>query len=209
MAKQIKPAARRRPTAGDVQQRMRVRLNAAMDSAAKPSSATTRVLGIDAIESVIAGSAPNIGLQLFAAQEFLFNSLTQPRFAAINPIFIGIPALLWMRPGMSQKDVADLMGLERAPAGVHVKQCLQQGLIRRDESTQDARKYRLFVTAKGLAYLREVARLIPAHEDFCYGMLSSRERGTLYRLLKKVVTAQSKEDWTVTPLGFGAAARRR
>jgi DNA-binding MarR family transcriptional regulator len=59
--------------------------------------------------------------------------------------------------------------------------------VRRLRSGADRRKYRLFITPRGRAYLRRVARLIPLHEQHLFGGLSTAERRVLHRALRKLV----------------------
>ena len=145
--------------------------------------------GVRQIERAISPSgAPVIGLYLFMAYGRLLRSMARgTRFAAINPMAIGVPALLKSHPGLSQTELADLMGVERMTAGMHVELCVRAGLVRRRRSTTDRRKYVLHVTAKGLANLRRISRIIPLHEQSLFGGLSARERGPLYRVLGKLI----------------------
>jgi DNA-binding MarR family transcriptional regulator len=64
-------------------------------------------------------------------------------------------------------------------------------LVRRERSTADRRKYRLYVTPKGLANLRRIAKLIPLHEQYLFGRLSRSERSQLYRVLRKLIDGSS------------------
>jgi DNA-binding MarR family transcriptional regulator len=154
--------------------------------------------GVRQIESAISPSgAPVIGLFLFMAYGRLRRSMGRgTRFAAINPVAIGVPALLKSHPGLSQTELADLMGVERMTAGMQVEQCVRAGLVRRHRSTDDRRKYVLHVTSKGHANLRRVARLIPLHEQSLFGRLSAGERKMLYRLLGRLLddAAPARED---------------
>lgn len=109
------------------------------------------------------------------------------RFAAINPVAIGVPALLKAFPGLSQTELADLMGVERMTVGLQVAQCIEDGLVTRRRSTVDRRKYALYVTTAGLTNLRRIARLIPQHEQSLFGRLSARERTLFYRVLEKLI----------------------
>jgi DNA-binding MarR family transcriptional regulator len=145
--------------------------------------------GVRQIESAISPSgAPVIGLYLFMAYGRLLRSMGRGTpFAAINPAAIGVPALLKSHPGLSQTELADLMGVERMTAGMQVEQCIKAGLVRRRRSTSDRRKYMLHVTSKGLANLRRIAGIIPLHEQSLFGRLSARERKALYRILGKLI----------------------
>jgi DNA-binding MarR family transcriptional regulator len=144
--------------------------------------------GVRVIERAISTKAPVIGLYLFMAYGRLLKSMSRgTRFAAINPVAIGVPALLTTHPGLSQTELADMMGVERMTAGLQVKQCIKAGLVTRRHSPDDGRKYALYVTAKGRANLRRIAKLIPSHEHSLFGRLSTRERSMLYRILVKLI----------------------
>jgi len=150
--------------------------------------------GVRLIARVIGdGGRPVIGLHLYMACGILARSMaTGSPFAAIKPGAIGVPALLKAHPGLSQTELADLMGVERMTAGVQVARCVRAGLVRRMRSATDRRKYRLYVTAKGLANLRRITRMIPRHEQFLFGRLSRHERVTLHRLLRKLIDVAGK-----------------
>lgn len=147
--------------------------------------------GVQLIETAISPSGrPVIGLYLFMAYGRLWRSMRRgSSFAAISPVAIGVPALLKAHPGLSQTELADLMGVERMTAGLQVEQCIRAGLVTRRRSTEDRRRYALHVTPKGLSNLRRIARLIPLHEKALFGSLSSREQAVLYRALGKLIAA--------------------
>src|SRR5665213_669524 len=115
--------------------------------------------GVRLIERAISPQgAPVIGLHLYVAFGWLARSMARgTRFAAIKPALIGVPALLKAHPGLSQTELADLLGIERMTAGVQVARCIRRGLVRRERSVEDRRKYRLYVTPKGLANLRHLS----------------------------------------------------
>lgn len=147
--------------------------------------------GVKLIEHVISPSGkPVIGLYLFMAYGRLVRSMSVgDGFDAIKPASIGVPSLVCAHPGLSQTELADLMGVQRVTAGVQVEDCIRRGLVRRLRSDDDRRKYRLFVTARGRAYLRRVARMIPLHEQHLFGALNARQRAALYRALRKMIDA--------------------
>jgi DNA-binding MarR family transcriptional regulator len=155
---------------------------------ASPTKRSTT--GIRIIERTISPSGDAvIGLYMYLASSALAKSMRRgTRFVNIRPTFIGIPALLKAHPALSQTELAELMGVERMTAGVQVAACIRAGLVRRKASESDARKYSLFVTPKGEANLRRLVELIPQHEQVMFGRLSGAERGTLYRLLRKLAS---------------------
>ncbi|MGC1458403.1 MAG: MarR family winged helix-turn-helix transcriptional regulator [Steroidobacteraceae bacterium] len=147
--------------------------------------------GVHLIERAISPrGAPVIGLYLYMAYVWLARSMARgSRFAAIKPAAIGIPALLKAHPGLSQTELADLLGIERMTAGVQVTRCIRRGLVRRERSVADRRKYRLYATPKALATLRRIGALIPLHEKHLFGRLSPGERAALNRMLRKLIVA--------------------
>jgi DNA-binding MarR family transcriptional regulator len=151
----------------------------------------TLAAGARLIEGAISPAGrPVIGLYLFMAYGLLRRSMGRDsQFASINPAVIGVPALLRAFPGLSQTELADLMGVERMTAGQQVAQCIRAGLVTRRRSAEDRRRYVLQVTAKGVANLRRISRLIPLHEQSLFGVLAARERKALYRALAKLVEA--------------------
>jgi DNA-binding MarR family transcriptional regulator len=145
--------------------------------------------GVRVIERALSPSGGAvIGLHLYMAYGWLVRSMSRRgRFGGIKPAVIGVPAVLNEHPGLSQTEVADMLGLERMTVGVQVKHCISSGLVKRQRSDDDRRKYRLYVTAKGRDRLRRIAKLIPQHEAYLFGELSKNEQKTLHRLLRKVI----------------------
>ncbi len=147
--------------------------------------------GVATIESVLkASDTPVLGLYLHTVDLLLLRSLSRnPRFRSIMPHLIGTPALLSKHPGLSQIELAALLGTERATAGLQVAQCIEKGFVRRSVSLGDRRKYELYVTKKGLRLLADARSVIPEHEDMFAGSLTPEERETLRQLLMKLIAS--------------------
>ena len=163
----------------------------ASNAARKQPGAERRlhVQGVTTIESVLnARDTPILGLYLHTVELLLLRSLSRnPRFRSILPSLIGTPALLARHPGLSQIELAALLGTERATAGLQVAQCIKKGFVRRSVSGGDRRKYELYVTEKGLRLLEAAREVIPEHEDLFAGALTAGERETLRELLMKLI----------------------
>ncbi len=146
-------------------------------------------VGVRLIERAISpGGKPVIGLLLFMAYGRLMRSMSRgSRFEIIRPGSIGIPALLQGHPGLSQTELADLLGIQRMTAGMQVAQCIDEGHVRRVRSVEDRRRYQLYVTPKGRAYLKRVAALVPKHEAELFGRLTQAEQAALQRLLGRLI----------------------
>jgi DNA-binding MarR family transcriptional regulator len=145
--------------------------------------------GVRLIERTLRSDGePVIGLHLYMAFGWLARSMARgSRFAAIKPGTIGVPTLLKAHPGLSQTELADLLGIERATVGMQVERCIRDGLVQRRRCTEDRRRYRLYIAPKGQTYLRRIATLIPQHEKHLFGRLTGAERTGLYNLLRKLI----------------------
>jgi len=129
-----------------------------------------------------------LGLYIYTAGVELLQGLSRSRvYRAIIPYLIGAPAIVCVRPGLSQTELARYLGVERATVGKQVAGCLRRGWIRREVSAHDRRRFSLYITPKGERMLREVAQIIPQHEREYTAMLTAEERETLKRLLRKLV----------------------
>lgn len=164
-----------------------------LSNAARKQPGATRRLhsqGVQTIESVLGKDKdPVLGLYLHTVHILLIKSLGRnPRFRSIMPHLIGTPAILSKHPGLSQIELAALLGTERATAGLQVAQCLKQGFVRRVASRTDRRRYELFVTPKGLKLLEDAREIIPQHEDMFAASLTPSERSTLRRLLLRLIS---------------------
>jgi DNA-binding MarR family transcriptional regulator len=141
------------------------------------------------IESQIAGtSEPVLGLYLHVAYTYFMSTYEeQVGRGEITPNVIGILAFLAQRPGMSQADLARLVGLERATVGVTVARAIASGFVRRTDSSHDARRYSLYITAQGEQMLAKLRQRVPVHERQAARRLSLGERQQLRILLDKLV----------------------
>lgn len=152
---------------------------------------TSRCLahGVKVIERAISPKGdPVTGLYLFMAYSRLIRSINRGgEFPDIRPLSIGVPALLSAHPGLSQSELADLMGVERMTAGKQVAACIRAGLVTRRRSPDDHRKYVLKVTAKAKKDLHKIAQRVPQHEEALFGRLSARDRTALHRILVRLI----------------------
>lgn len=144
--------------------------------------------GVATIEAALSSGDPVLGLYLHTVHILLIKTLSRnPRFKSIMPHLIGTPSLLSKHPGLSQVELAALLGTERATAGQQVAQCIKKGFVRRAVAHNDRRQYELYVTPEGLRLLENARKVIPEHEDKFAEPLSKEERATLRGLLMKLI----------------------
>lgn len=181
----MRPTRREVPSAAGARARARARAQSSKHTTRPHVAPSPTAL----IESQIAGaSEPVLGLYLHVAyMSFMSTYEEHVGRGEITPNVIGVLALLAQRPGMSQADLARLSGLERATVGVTVARAMAAGFVRRTDSSHDARRYSLYITAQGEQMLVKLRQRIPAHERQAARRLTVSERRQLRGLLDKLV----------------------
>ena len=146
--------------------------------------------GLTTIEKALGGTGGTVlGLYIYSASLALEHSQTlRPEYRKIKGHVIGTPAIVSLRPGISQTELAQLLACERATAGLQVAECVRHGWIKRVVSPQDKRRYELQITPKGDRMLAEVRTIIAKHESEFLAPLSKDERGHLRELLAKLIS---------------------
>jgi DNA-binding MarR family transcriptional regulator len=94
------------------------------------------------------------------------------------------------RGPISQKELADLVGLHPSDVVDLIDQLEANGWVSRDRDPTDRRRYRLTLTNDGRAALARFDLVVRAAEDAVLASLTSAERVTLSRLIDKVLAAQ-------------------
>jgi DNA-binding MarR family transcriptional regulator len=131
---------------------------------------------------------PVLGLYLHVAYHcFMASFEDKVGQGEITPNLIGVLALLATRPGMSQAELARMIGLERVTVGIQVGRAISSGFVRRDDTLSKGRRYALYLTPQGNAMLGKLRTRIPRHEHFAGARLSLTERRQLRQLLNKLV----------------------
>jgi DNA-binding MarR family transcriptional regulator len=141
------------------------------------------------IESQLSPSGePVLGLYLHVAYHAVMASFaTIVGGDGVTPAIIGAVTLVAEHPGISQAELARLIGLERATVGTTVARALAAGLIRRDDAHDDARRYVLSLTPRGQKMLSALRDRVARHEAHVGGHLTLAERRRLRALLHKLV----------------------
>jgi DNA-binding MarR family transcriptional regulator len=152
-------------------------------AAAQPFSPTAL------IESQLtAADEPVLGLYLHVAYMTVmatFGSMVGR--GEVTPAMIGTLALVAQRPGISQAELARIVGLERATVGATVARTIEAGFVRRDDAKHDGRSYALHLTIRGEQTLKDLRKRMAAHEKLIGANLTKDERVLLRDLLNKLV----------------------
>ncbi|MEO8651430.1 MAG: MarR family transcriptional regulator [Hyphomicrobiaceae bacterium] len=92
------------------------------------------------------------------------------------------------RPGVSQSELADMMEIEKAPAGRIVDRLQQKGWIERRAEPSDRRVNRIYLTEQGTRVHATIAPLADATVRDALSGLSAAEQLRLVALMSEVKT---------------------
>jgi DNA-binding MarR family transcriptional regulator len=93
-------------------------------------------------------------------------------------------------PGMTQRELAELLGAFPSRLVLLLDELEKKGLLKRRTRSKDRRSYALALTREGKAKLDRVRRIAEEHqEELCAG-LSDAERAELRKLLVRIANQQ-------------------
>lgn len=93
---------------------------------------------------------------------------------------------LWQQDGLTQRELANRLGIEPPTVTKMLQRMEQTGLIRREPDPADARLSRVSLTDHGRAQRAEIERIWTTLESRTVANLTQAEQNTLRVLLKKV-----------------------
>lgn len=105
----------------------------------------------------------------------------------IAPRYLGLLALIRRNPGQPQSRLAEAIALSRSTLVPIIDRLEADGLVERRPSPSDRRCKSVWLTAKGRRVVADLTSKARAQEDRLSRGLTAEERGTLLRLLGRVV----------------------
>jgi DNA-binding MarR family transcriptional regulator len=108
----------------------------------------------------------------------------------LAPPHIGILRALSETAGMSQQQLATLLGLHPSRLVSLVDDLETRGLAERRESPDDRRTHALALTEEGKKALAEAFRIAAKHQDELCAALDAKEREQLAAMLEKIAEQQ-------------------
>jgi DNA-binding MarR family transcriptional regulator len=103
----------------------------------------------------------------------------------IRPAQYSVLVLISANPGLSQSDLADALGIERARMVRLLDELERRGLMVRVPSTRDRRSHALFLTPDGRKSLEQIEALVARHESHVIERLGPARRRALIKMLKE------------------------
>ncbi len=119
----------------------------------------------------------------------------------ITPTQYALLYVLHCRPGVTQAEVAKILGLDRATIGSVVGRLAANGLIEKTASSADRRKHNLKLTDKGLKVCAQAQEAVKEVRDVILQPLAPEDREKFLDNLRKIMHAHG-EIADAPPMGF-------
>jgi DNA-binding MarR family transcriptional regulator len=108
----------------------------------------------------------------------------------LTPPQTGMLRVLRARPGMSQQELAETLGMQPSRVVAFVDELEAAGYVERVRDSSDRRRNSIALTAAGKAALRTIAVVAKAHDAEICAALTAKERATLAALLARIADEQ-------------------
>jgi DNA-binding MarR family transcriptional regulator len=110
----------------------------------------------------------------------------------IRPAQFSVLVVIDANPGLSQADLADTLGIERARLVRLLDQLEKRGFTRRTPAPGDRRSHALFLTRDGQQKLRRIKALAAAHEARVEAVLGPEQRNQMLTTLRGISAAPAR-----------------
>ncbi|QDO98679.1 MarR family transcriptional regulator [Ferrovibrio terrae] len=115
------------------------------------------------------------------------------RMGGLTPGRFSLLVLLRANPGINQTDLSRGVGVDKSTLTPALDQLEKKGLILRQRTAADRRTYSLSLSPAGEQLLTELMVKVEQHERNIVAGLTTSERVTLNRLLKKMARSLGSE----------------
>lgn len=119
-------------------------------------------------------------LQVWVFQDFIQKQAS----LKLRPAQYSVLAVIEANPGLSQSDVGDFLGIERARLARMLDRLERRGLAERRKSPRDRRSHALFLTREGTKMLKRAKAQAARHEAALAAKLGSDKRRQMIELLR-------------------------
>jgi DNA-binding MarR family transcriptional regulator len=107
----------------------------------------------------------------------------------IRPAQFSVLVVIDANPGLSQTDLADALGIERARLVRLLDELEKRGFTRRTPAPSDRRSHALVLTREGQQKLKRIKALAAAHEARVEAMLGPEQRNQMLAALRGISVA--------------------
>ena len=131
-----------------------------------------------------------VGYALRRAQSASFRHLERSAGAlALTPGQFSQLAAIEANPGINQRRLAALFGLDKSTLSPAMEALAARGLVQRTRASDDARAWSLSLTPQGRQLLARMRAKVEAQERIIAGALAPAERRRLVAALKRIEAA--------------------
>jgi DNA-binding MarR family transcriptional regulator len=133
----------------------------------------------------------------------------------IRPAQYSVLTVIELNPGLSQTQLCDALGIQKANFVAILDALEARGLVRRDSTPKDRRSYALFLTDTGRDFMRKLHGMAAKHEQRIADRMSIEAHHRIFEMLQALVstgdeeTATSPESQTAMPRNKVVAKTRR
>ena len=151
-----------------------------------------------------------IGFNLRMAQNTMYRHYT----SSVAKLRLGqrefaVLELIDRNPGVSQVDLAAVLGVDRPGMMTVIDRLQNRGLVIRKRSESDRRRQELHLTPKGRKLLVRVRVVVRGHEKVYASLFNKREEALLTAFLQRIAEAGQNPQPKRSAVNGRAASRRR
>lgn len=151
----------------------------AVRSSSRHTARTRRVIALGPLQD-------RLGYFIRRAQVSIFQDFIRSLSAIdIRPAQYSVLVVIGANPGLSQSDLADTLGIERARLVRLLDRLEKRGLTKRLPAPQDRRSHALQLTAEGQKLLKRANTLSEQHEARMVGKFGEETYRTLIEQLRE------------------------
>jgi DNA-binding MarR family transcriptional regulator len=135
-----------------------------------------------------------VGYALRRAQIAVFADFTAALTEVdLRPAPYGVLLVIDANPGLSQREVCELLGFKQANLVAMINDLVARGLTERRRSPRDQRSHALHLTSKGREQLQRARSLQKKHEERMTRRLGTQQRQQLLSLLGQLFTSSGSD----------------
>jgi DNA-binding MarR family transcriptional regulator len=106
----------------------------------------------------------------------------------LPPGAIGVLAVIWLNPGISQNELASAVALKKSAVTKLVKDLETRGILVRERVSQDRRINSLTLSHSGQALIGRIRHLTKAWNDKLFAEVAPEDREAFFRVLETILT---------------------
>lgn len=112
----------------------------------------------------------------------------------LPPGAIGVLAVIWLNPGISQNELAGAVALKKSAVTKLVTDLEARGILVRERVSQDRRMNALTLSHEGQVLIGRIRRLTQAWNDRLFSDVAPADREAFFRVLETILASFGTND---------------